>query len=200
MLANGEKWTTHAGVEELYDLSADPGETADKAGGIDNAAYRDALGAALQTEVPMVWRLRASPQRLEPGQQALLEVRHPDGIAAAWLGGDPLDEAGMSLEHDEGVVRVEFARGGNGALEIFVQGRGTAPEGLQLRFVDPAGVEHAGTVGAVAAAADGALYTLKAGERTVELTRSAAPVPFGDALRAVDDESMGALKALGYVE
>ncbi len=113
------KWWSRAGVQEAYDLTADPGEKDDLAAKADLEPWPDALSAALGRPVSRVWRvsLRAQtwPFPLE------LTISHPQGITRAWSGYDPRGRAAGT--HPEVV---------DGRVTMHVRADAEAPDTLYL--------------------------------------------------------------------
>ncbi|MCB9762702.1 MAG: sulfatase [Alphaproteobacteria bacterium] len=200
-LVGDTKWITHNGRQQVFDLGSDPGERDDLVRSTTPEqldALRAAMGQALQQEAPLSWRLDFANPARTPGQPVVVELHHPDGLRAAWMGADPLMSADMDIEgpDEAGVVRVTFNPGSRGTREVYV-----VPEG------DPAAIEGLtlteGTASrTVEAPSDpNLLFRGSVGSRHVTITWGFAPLPGGGReLEAMDPELEEALRQLGYHE
>ena len=164
VLTGDMKWTSHAGVEEVYNLSEDLAEQSNLRESADLAGLRTSFGDALGRGSDIVWRLSSGTARQIPARDLVVEFTHPAGFEAAWLGGDPLGRGNMTVEVVEGVVVEEteatealdteqapsisppnrvivtYKAGTKGARELFLEPAGDAAEfgGLTMRVVSGA--------------------------------------------------------------
>ncbi|MCB9795509.1 MAG: sulfatase-like hydrolase/transferase [Alphaproteobacteria bacterium] len=199
------KWTTHAGAETVFDLGQDPGEATDllkSPSGADLVALRGAMGEALEREVPVSWRVDTGRSSRTLTEDVVLEIAHPGGIRAAWMGADPLQGADMSLEgpDDFGVVRVTFHPGASGGREVFLVPEGDPLDIEGLRFASGMVEKTAGP--SELTRPDGkrqTLWRVSIANRGMSVTWGLAPVPGeGAQVEGMDDEVEEALNALGY--
>ncbi|MCK6515477.1 sulfatase [Myxococcota bacterium] len=202
-LSNDIKWTSSAGKEAAYDLSADPGEKNDLRATTDLSPLRAAMGQAIGREAPLSWRVELAGVSKAPSQDEVLEIRHPGGLRAAWLGGDPLKGADMTLTgpDPEGVVRVTLAAGYKGSRELYLVPAGDPLQLSGLSFTLGGQTAEVVVPDAVTAP-DGSAHTLgtaRAGGRRATVTWGFAPwIPQAEAVSGMDDEMSRALEALGY--
>jgi arylsulfatase A-like enzyme len=164
VLTGDMKWTSHAGVEEVYNLGEDLGEQSNLRESADLAELRESFGEALGRRSEVVWRLNSGSARRTPNQDLVVEFNHPAGFRSAWLGGDPLGRGNMTVEVVEGIVAndtdaaealdteqappiappnrvvVTYKAGTKGARELFLEPAGDAAEfgGLTMRVVSGA--------------------------------------------------------------
>jgi hypothetical protein len=158
VLTGDMKWSSHAGVEEVYNLGEDLGEERNLRQSADLAGLRASFGEALGRRSEVVWRLNSGAARQIPSRDLVVEFNHPAGFRAAWLGGDPLGRGNMTVEVVEGVeaddtdateapdiaptttpptnpptnpptrVVVTYKAGTKGARELFLEPAGDAAE------------------------------------------------------------------------
>lgn len=211
VIQDGQKWTTRAGDEHLYDLAEDPGEQDDRGPRSDTTAWHPRLGEGLGTWSGPVLRILAGSASRSPKTPIVIELSSAQGFESVWLGVDPMSRAkATSSVTAEGVARVTFEPGARGAREIYARAKGdvTALDGLTLRVLD-------GTTGEVLKTQvrtsvetplpDGHNHVLlktHAAQRSLKVTYgiAAEPPPDGEALEAYSSEVEEALKALGYLE
>jgi hypothetical protein len=202
-LEGSRKYVTRAGLEQLFDLKADPQEKRNlRFEGGDPAPGRAALAASVGR--PVMQALRVTPAEKRPGGPWEIRIRVPAGIAQAWAGDDPTQksEAELALSEDRTEARIVFGESIGIHREVFLVPQGEDPTGA-LR-------------GATASLGSGPPHPLVewawdgSAEPLARLGRSAAPVSItwtalplqsaGGPLDATDGEMAGALEALGYME
>jgi arylsulfatase A-like enzyme len=228
VLTGDMKWTSHAGVEEVYNLREDLTEQSNLRESADLAGLRTSFGDALGRGSDIVWRLSSGTARQIPARDLVVEFTHPAGFEAAWLGGDPLGRGNMTVEVVEGIatdnndateiappttpptmVIVTYKAGTKGARELFLEPAGDAAEfgGLTMRVVSGADEQELtardGLVGSVTP--DGASHIIlrgRVGGRSMTVNFASSPAPIGNELEidAVDAEVSEALRALGYLD
>ncbi len=211
VIQDGQKWTTRAGDEHLYDLGADPGEQVDLAAKTDTAPWRPRLGEGLGTWSGPVIRVLAGSASRSRQTPVVIELRRSGGFDVAWLGVDPMSRAKASATVTaDGVAVFTFEPGARGARELYARAIGDVADldGLSLRVLDGGSGKVLGTAawtGDTAPAVDGEnhqLIKLTAANRTLKTTYGIAPQPpaDGEALEAFSSEVEEALRQLGYVE
>jgi arylsulfatase A-like enzyme len=140
VLREGRKWVTSDGMQNLYDLKADPQELTDlgpAAAATDLDGYRVAMAQALGRDVPVVWRLFTSPFRTPIDQEVRFRVEHPGGIQKAWRGYDwkgTKSEFTVQITVKDGVAEVVQRAGELAPAEVFIlpNGDATDPRGLKV--------------------------------------------------------------------
>jgi len=224
VLTGDMKWTSHAGVEEVYNLDGDLGEERNLRNSSDLSSLRASFGDALGRRSEIVWRLSSGSARQTPTQDLVVEFTHPAGFRAAWLGGDPLGRGNMGVEVVEGRATVNaegteeilptrvlltYRAGTKGSRELFLEPNGDAAdfEGLTMSVVSGAEAQtisaRDGLAGSVRP--DGISHIIlrgRIGGRAVTLNFASSPAPRGNELEidAVDAEVSEALRALGYLD
>jgi hypothetical protein len=160
------------------------------------------LGEALDRPVAAAFRAVAS----SGAGPSCVTIEVPEGIAAAWAGDDPSERAGaavFTVDRDgDGaaeLARIEFS--GSGGREVFILPTVAIAEAAPGLRVSPLGAEPAGFP---PDAIDGPRPGLrvKAGARTVSVDVAIAPQPpaRGEAVSGMDEETLEALRSLGYME
>jgi hypothetical protein len=202
-LREGTKFTTRGGVEQLFDLRADPGEKRNlRFEGGDPIAGRDAVASV--TGRPVVRALRVTPPERKAGGPWELTLTLPGGIERMWIGEDPTKKstAEATLSDDRTTASITFGLSVGIHREVFVVPRGDDPEAAVQ-----GGTVSLGGIAPVALAPvrwDGTAAPLaKVGRAAspVVITWATVPLPSANTpLDATDDEMAGALEALGYME
>ena len=202
-LVGDTKWTSYDGKEEVYDLATDPEEKVDLRGTTDLAPLRSALGEGLGTKSPVIWRLEMGTLSPAPAQELTLEIEHPEGFAAAWLGQDPLKSADAWLETIGNRVLVHYGAGKKGSPEIYLWPNAGVDgfEGLTIRQGGETEVAPAMTRVPQPRGNAERLWTTRIDNRSVRLFYAVAPIPLPtwSDLEAMDAELSDALEAIGYV-
>lgn len=129
-LHGGLKYTSSDGTEQVFDLGADP-EERDNIAPKHMAEGRAALGEAMHTEAPILFRLTASRSSGESKDvTAVLTV--PGGIDQAWIGGDFLKKSASRVTR-LGPDRFELVWEGRqrSTREIYVKPTLPAEEAIQ---------------------------------------------------------------------
>ncbi len=211
VIQDGQKWTTRAGDEHLFDLTKDAQEQEDLGPRTDTTSWHPRLGEGLGTWSGPVLRILAGSASRSPKGPIVVELSSATGFQSAWLGVDPMSRAKASaIVTPEGVAQVTFEPGARGTREIYARpvGEVTALEGLTLRILD-------GTTGEVlktqvrtsteTPTPDGQNHLLlktSAAHRSLKVTYgiAAEPPADGEAIEAFSSEVEEALKLLGYVE
>ncbi len=210
VVQDGQKWTTRAGREHLYDLAADPAERIDLGPKTDTTPWHPRLGEGLGTWSGPVYRIEVPRTGQARDSPTVVELTRPDGFASAWLGVDPMSRSPASAAVVDGEALFTLEANNRGARELYARpvGQVTALEGLALRLLDAASGEvlaESTWPGGDPPAVDGETHGLlegRVGSRTIKVTYGIAPEPPADsqALDAYDPEVEEALRALGYVE
>ncbi len=198
-VADGKKYITTKGREELYDLRADPGEAHDlvRTGGSTDAA-RTALATDLDRELVLALRVTVSGR---PNKPVRVDLQVPGGVEHAWVGDEPtaITRAEVLAVHGE-FVELEFESRLRDNREIFIvpklagedvvgsvgvriEGRMSGFDNLHANPFDGSGTE---------------LSTTRAGAVEVSVTWAVLPLPVGEAIVGADGELSAALEALGY--
>lgn len=206
VISDNKKWTTHEGAEALYDLAADAAETRNlqgQEGQPGQEALRGELSRALNTPVPLSWRVEVG--RTTGGKARTVEIRHPQGIAAAWLGADPLDGAALSVSGPdaEGVVRLVLPAARTTPRELYLVPAGP-PEllgGLSFTYADDTQTADPELVLDSPKGRSARLWSTRVADCAFEITWGFAPIPPGQTeLNGTNAELNEALQALGYQE
>ena len=202
---DGIKYTSHLGADARFDLGADPGEQDDlfKAGE-DRGVHRDAMADALGTPVRQALRLVPSKSK----DELVLEITVEGGVDAAFAAQDPRMRSEATVTVDGDRVRVVWSARQSAQREVYVVPTLPVEEaalGLSGQIVTERGIMDFAADVASPAPADGLSRTfarLKGRGRTVSVSYVTVPIFAQDAtqLAGFDDESKGALQALGYVE
>ncbi len=208
VLDGSSKYSTKAGKEELYDLSADPGEQDDLAKDSDSLPERRAaLGLSLDRTVDLGFRLR--PERTTSKQDLEVTFHVPGGVRAAWVGADPTEKSAAEVEVSGSTVVATWLGGMSGTREVFVLPNEPAPSLVADLLVEARRGKDCSSAKWDAdkdvPAADGRSRRLlrTTGSKTrVALTYGVAPEPpaEGRDLGGFDPESAEALRALGYID
>ncbi len=204
VLSGDTKWTTHLGEEQVFDVAADPGEVrASKTPNLPE--LRVAFGDAMDVETHLAWRLDGGRLSSSPKQDLVLTITHPDGLAGAFLGNDPLLKSKMTAEFDaeRRSVTVTFHKGWVGSREVYLVPQGDPADfhGLVIEAVSGRQTVTLTPSAELNAEPDGQRHTLlrgRAGGRSLTLTYGIAPTPVGEAVEGFDPEVAAALRALGY--
>jgi hypothetical protein len=205
VLHEGVKYTSHLGADARFDLDTDPGEQDDQFKvGEDTAPHRDAMSQALGTPVRQALRLMPTKGKGE----LVLELTVEGGVDGAFAAQDPRMRSKASVTVDGDRVRVVWAPRQSAQREVYVVPSAPVEEaalGLSGQVVTDRGISDFGSDVASTAQADGLSRTfarLKGQGRAVSVSYVTVPVFAQDAtqLAGFDDESKGALQALGYVE
>jgi len=202
------KWTSHRGNEAVFDLSVDREEKKNLRDSVDLTERRAAFEQGIGREGGLVWRLVPGTANSKPKEALVVEVSHPAGFNAAWLGLDPLKQASMKLEEQpDGSFQIVFKKGSQGSREVFFAPAGDVMDyaDLRLRVIRGAPDASLGVAPALVGAidADGTTKSLirgRMGSRSFVVSFGTSPIPRPDEeLEAFDDEVSEALRALGYV-
>lgn len=95
-----EKWMTQGGREAMYDLQQDAPEANNLHRGLDGdpgQPFRVWMGEALEREVPVSYRFILAGNPGRPVHQTWALCTVPGGFSHAFMGGNPLDNAGASI-------------------------------------------------------------------------------------------------------
>jgi len=118
-LHQGIKYSSHKGNEDVYDLNVDPGERDDLAPE-GMVAGREALGAALGSEAPIVFRLIVSLSKGEK-QDVIGRLTVPGGIRRAWIGEDYLNRSASEITViDDDTVEILWDASQRTTREVYV--------------------------------------------------------------------------------
>lgn len=119
-LQNGVKYTVVEGRQSVFNLQSDPSERSNQAPE-GMVAGRQALGEAMNTEAPIVFRVTAS-RPSDERQDLVAHLHVPSGIRHVWIGEDYLNRSASSIAHiDEQTVAITFEGGQKGTREVYVQ-------------------------------------------------------------------------------
>ncbi len=214
VLHNDVKWWVEEGREAAFDHTQDAAERTNtlKADPDDRGApYRAVLSEVLNRPVNQGFRLVTAIGKGAPTHDLVVTATLPGGIAAAWLGADPLEGSKVTLDHTPGspTLTATWHRGAGGTREVFFTPTAPLAEAtptLEVRatFGD---AEHVIVPSPTHGVVPGAIRTplgraALPGGRNLLLTWGLAPQPDPKAgiVEARDDEMNEALEALGYKE
>ena len=204
-LHGGEKYITREGEESVYDILSDPTEQSDIMDAERASAGRDAMAAALQTEVRIGYRLTAKRSSRGSNVAARLEV--PGGVEAAWPASDPTQGSRSEAEIVEESARLTWLGNTKRTGEIFVVPREPiAAVTTQTRLLVRKGTEEVlvepGRLGIPPFESRSSIFSGPSGKTRVTMGYAVVPLPRQDdtQLDATNDENCAALLALGYVE
>jgi hypothetical protein len=202
------KWTSHKGMEAVFDIRADPLEKENLRASSNLESRRAAFEAGIDREGGLVWRVAPGSASTKSTEPLVVKVSHPGGFKSAWLGLDPLKQASMKLvEQGDGSVHIVFKKGSQGTREVFFAPQGDVMDfgDLKLSVVRGAPLDSLGVAPALVGSlqADGTTNSLirgRLGSRSFVVSFGTSPVPMPDeVLEAFDEEVSEALRALGYV-
>lgn len=209
VLADGHKYITQGGVEQLFDLANDPHEKHDlwKGSGGDAEPWREWMQKALHRTVELGFRMK--PTRPVRGRDLTVDLTVPGGVKAAWPANDPTKQSAVVVRVEGEHVIATWQAGHRGVAEVFVVPERPAEEvvgglsmatgrGANRRTARPsADPEERPKPGG-----GGTLAWLAARRQRVELSYVVEPIPSAqdDEVGGFDSEVSGELKALGYVE
>lgn len=198
VVQGGAKYTARSGLERLFDLAADPGETTNLLDAdTDATAFREAMAAGTAAPVRLGFRVTTTGQVHAPG--ATLHV--PGGIEVAWVGDDPTQKSRAELECvDDETVRASFTGNAANMREVFVIPRRPADEVVAEVSVEAGRAEPTLLLNRPTGGTDGVLAKLALQGRSVLVTWAVTPLPVGESTVGFDPEQAAALKALGYVD
>jgi hypothetical protein len=208
VLDGGDKWTTKAGREELYDLAADPGEQEDLARDqVDELArYHQGLGSALDVPAGLAYRLY--PDRHSRGGDLEVLLTVPGGVRTAWVGAEPTEKSAAEVEWDGETVTATWQGGLSGSREVFVVPEQDVYDTVPGLVLEVSRGEKSETatwpVDKDVSRADTRTRRLLKTTRTglrVQLTYAVVPEPpeGGRDLGGYDPETAAELRALGYL-
>jgi hypothetical protein len=204
-LQGGEKYITREGEEMVFDILTDPTEQADILDAARATAGREAMAAALQTEVHIGYRLTAKRSSRGSNVTARLEV--PGGVAAAWAATDPTQGSRSEAEIVEESARLTWLGNTKRTGEIFVVPREpiadvTEQTQLLVRKGNEEVLIKPGRLGIPLFESRSSIFSGPSGKTRVTMGYAVVPLPSKDdtQLDATSDENCSALLALGYVE
>ena len=200
-LIDGTKFMVHDGVEELYDLQADPEEQHDLIEGQSTLDSKAALSEALDRPVAEVWRVKLDKSRDTTSVRVTL--RTP--MAAAWVGDDPTmkGKAKVELKEDRVIARWPKQRG---MVEVFMVPPADLPDSIDVDLTIGKRTETHTIVlidrDRPPAGKPDKLLDTRFGGRHILMTTTVAPIPsdLDDAIEGFDPEVAGDLESLGYIE
>ncbi len=212
VLANDMKYATTEGREDLFDLAKDVGEKRNIAGKQADAlpVMREQMGEALGREVARGYRLSNRATRTSPDEEMVVTFTVPGGIKAAWVGEDPTEASMASLQWEPGsdTVVATWPTGFRARRDIWVIPAADLPSTTpQIHGEVQVGSEKAPidmTPKAMEPGPGRRKIVLGRGEaagRGVEVGFTIGPIPSaeGEAVSAFDEETLEALKAMGYM-
>lgn len=208
LTADGQKYITHEGGQEAYNLAADPDEATDIFGqGSGGEPFWAAMAESLDR--PVLPGLRILPAKSQGKTDLEVEVILPQGVAHAVVGDDPLMSSEVTLEICPDRVFATWHGGYPGTREVFIVPTGAlgpalAGASIYLRAGDEVATAtpNFGAEGPPPMAGKApALFRGRVGKRAVALTYGIHPIPAADGtdLEGMDPELAAALAVLGYV-
>ena len=200
-LEGGTKFMVHQGIEELYNLAADPGEQTNLADTVDTTDAKVALGDALDRPVGVVWRLVLD----KSSSGDAVNVTLNEAVAAAWVGDDPTmkGKASVSIADAQTVIRWPKQRG---MVEVFLVPPDPLPDAIDVdisigKRTETRTVMLVGRERPTAGRPDTLFIERMAGRR-IRMTTTVAPLPsdLDGAIQGFDSEVAGDLESLGYID
>ncbi len=212
LTAEGRKWTTTGGREALYDLHTDPDERKNIVAKDQRKApgFRERMEGALGRPAPVSYRLENTPYRGgSPKTDLVITMTVPGGVAAAWVGDEPLDRSSAEIEHiDDETVRIVWPKARGYTREVYVTPNLPVAEVThKLTFVvEDEGVRKEAFVPESVSPVPGKyrvpLFKVGLPHRMVKFTWGLAPQRTADTqeLSGRDSETNAMLEAMGYVD
>lgn len=199
----GRKWFERAGRQSVFDLRADPAEASDLAETEDLSPWLGRLGEALGREATLAWRLDLSGRT--PARERRIEVWHPAGIRAAWVGYDPRGRHRRTrVEVEDGAVTIVQPEGVPYPPSVYVVPDGDPRDVVGLE-ITVSGVGPDGVATATRAPVDDGpvsplLLALRSRDLLVRVGLARVPWPAGEAVEGFAEEVEDQLRELGYLE
>lgn len=195
---NGVKYISRSGVEQLYDIKADPGETKNLRKTMDPSPARQTMSEGLDRPVQTVLRLVPASS----ASSATVQLTVPGGIAEVWTGDDATNRTSIEIEREgDEQVTLRFSGSRGRQREAFVLPKAPLSEVLSTITARASSSVAPITLNAVPQVGNGeVLGTVQTGGATVTITYAVVPLPAGNVTVAMDPELLAALQAMGYME
>ena len=202
LIDGSTKWILRDGLERLYDLAEDPGESNGRRPTREESqAMTPRLSQALGREVGPAWRVVGyGKNKHTPSRGMELRLEHPDGVAAAWGAYDPLgnlatpelvDGAAVVVQGD-GVMPREWYVVPSGAIEQ-VEGLTISRPNVELSSTyegEPVPIEGRAKT----------ILSMGSGLSRVSVMPVRTPAPVRGATTTLVPEREAELRALGYLD